>query len=69
METLVYGKVRVTIPPIEHDVDVRISGVTERIPPELFAVSEGMLKAKVIKSKQQEELEPDPAGEDVNAES
>lgn len=63
--TLANGKTRLTIPTQPTDVQVKISGSTVAIVPEIFSVSEGLLKATV--STEVAAPEPEPIGEDSNA--
>jgi hypothetical protein len=47
LENLQNGKLRVAIPTFEADTQVRILGATQLLPPEVFAISEGLLKASL----------------------
>lgn len=58
------GKTRISIPTFNNDMRVIISGSTVEIPSEVFAVSEGLLKATV--SSENTTPEPEPVGEEQN---
>lgn len=45
IETLENGKLRVSVPTFQSDTQVRITGSTEEIAAEVFAISEGLFKA------------------------
>jgi hypothetical protein len=60
-------KCRIEVPALGADTDVRVSGTTEQLPPELLAVSEGLLRASVVKEKETAEQPAFVAGDDPNA--
>jgi hypothetical protein len=65
-ETLGNRKVRISVPTFASETQIKITGVTEKIAPEVFAVSEGLLKASTVKSNDPHETAGEPAGEDAN---
>lgn len=65
IEVLSNGKLRVSVPTLTADTQIRIAGVTELLPPEVFAVSEGVLKASL--ASETGSSEPEQVGEDNHA--
>jgi hypothetical protein len=65
VQALPNGKFRFSIPPLPAHTQVRISGTTLAMAPEIFSVSEGLLKASL--SSEGPPPEPEPVGEDTNA--
>ena len=64
-EALPNGKLRVSIPTLPADTQVRISGTTSAMPQEIFSVTEGLLKASL--SSEAAPPETEPIGEDTYA--
>jgi len=65
VEQLNNGKVEVKVPRLEKDTQIKISGATAGIAPEIFAASEGLLKASL--SIEPQLLETEQVGEDKHA--
>src|SRR5262249_6568924 len=65
-EQLGNRKVRISIPTFSAETQIKITGVTEKIAPEVFAISEGLLKALPVKATDPHETAGEPAGEDTN---
>jgi hypothetical protein len=60
-------KCRIEVPTFTSDTDLRVSGATENLPAELLAVSEGLLKATIIKDKQTQEAPEFSPGDELDA--
>jgi hypothetical protein len=63
-EQLDNRKVRVSVPSFNSETQIKIVGKTEKITPEVFAVSEGLLKASVVKVTDSHESVTETPGED-----
>jgi hypothetical protein len=66
-EQLGNKKVRVSVPTFGSEMQIKITGLTEKIAPEVFAVSEGLLKASTVKATDLHENAAETAGEDSYA--
>jgi hypothetical protein len=67
VETLSNGKIRISVPTLRADTQVRITGASEQLNPALFSVSEGFLKANVVKGADPLEDQVEIPGEESNA--
>jgi RNA polymerase primary sigma factor len=63
-EKLDNKKVRVLIPTFNSETQIKITGLTAKIPAEVFAVSEGLLKASVVKPAASQDTAAEIPGED-----
>ncbi|MDB6017862.1 MAG: hypothetical protein JWR19_2351 [Pedosphaera sp.] len=66
-DQLTNRKFRITIPTLGSETQVKIVGTTQKIIPEVFAVSEGLFKATIVKPNELEEASHETIGEDSYA--